>query len=280
MNKIIGIIGYGNMGSAIAERLKADYEVWVFDKDKEKTKNILDVGIAKGILVLLDKVDTVILAVKPKDLTRVFNTILEKRKKGLEDKLVISIAAGIRTAFIEACLRRTRVIRAMPNLPARFGDGMICLCKGRYAKKNDLHFAKQLFKKLGKVLVLKENMMDASTAISGSGPGYFYDWVEGENIEEIKNTAPRFASSLTAAAQEIGFTYPIARILAETTTKGSILYLEETKLSPAEAKKQVASKGGTTEAGLEVLHNGGSLNEAVKAALKRARKLVKFISVG
>ena len=268
------------MGSAIAERIKADYEVWVFDKDKEKTKNILDVGIAKGILVLLDKVDTVILAVKPKDLTRVFNTILEKRKKGLEDKLVISIAAGIRTAFIEACLRRTRVIRAMPNLPARFGDGMISLCKGRYAKKNDLHFAKQLFKKLGKVLVLKENMMDASTAISGSGPGYFYDWVEGENIEEIKNTAPRFASSLTAAAQEIGFTYPIARILAETTTKGSILYLEETKLSPAEAKKQVASKGGTTEAGLEVLHNGGSLTEAVKAALKRARKLVKFISIG
>lgn len=280
MREKIGIIGFGNMGSAIAERLKADYEVWVFDKDKEKTKNILGLGVAKDITDLVEKVDTIILAVKPQDLTTVFNTILEKRKKGLKDKLVISIAAGIRTAFIEVCLRKTRVIRAMPNLPARFGEGMISLCKGRYAKKNDLDFTRWLFKKLGKVLILKEKMMDESTAISGSGPGYFYDWAEGKSIKDIKNTAFTFASSLTTTAEELGFSYPVARILAETTTEGSILYLEETKLSPSEAKKQVASRGGTTEAGLKVLHKGGSLTEAAKAALKRGRELVKFIKVG
>lgn len=272
----IGIIGFGNMGSAIGERLKTDYEIVVFDKDKNKTSGLSDINVTKNITDLVNKVNTVILAIKPQD----FEIVLNEIKNYAKDKLIISIAAGITTKFIEAYLGRVRAIRVMPNLSAKVGAGMICLCKGKYAKKNDLAFAKQLFGKLGKTLVLKEKMMDASTAISGSGPGYFYDWVEGKSIEEIKNTASRFASSLTATAQEIGFTYPIARTLAETTTKGSILYLEETKLSPAEAKKQVASKGGTTEAGLEVLHNGGSLTEAVKAALKRARKLVKFISIG
>jgi len=259
------------MGSAIAEHIKSKYGVLAFDNDTNKTKNLSGIKVATDNIDLLKNSDTVILAVKPQD----FEVVLNEIKDYAKDKLIISIAAGKKTKYIERVLGKARVVRGMPNLPAKVGRGMICLCKGRYAKKNDLDIAKQLFGKLGKVLILKEKMMDASTAISGSGPGYFYYKLEGKSIDEIKNITHTFASSLTASAQEIGFSYLIARTLAETTTRGSIAYLEETKLSSAEAKKQVVSKGGTTAAGLEVLRRGGSLTEAVKAALKRAEELSK-----
>lgn len=266
------------MGSAIAERIKRKYRLFVFDKDKEKTKNLKNIRVADNIIELLEKIDALVLAVKPQD----FGVVLKAIKEYARTKLIISIAAGIPTDFIEASLGKVRVIRAMPNLPAKVGKGMICLCKGRYAKKNDLDFAKELFRKLGGVLILKEKMMDASTAISGSGPGFFYYIAGGKNIKEIRKIAPNFTLRLTEAAQEKGgFSYDTAKILAETTIKGSIMYLQETKLSPAEAKIQVASKGGTTEAGLEVLLKHGSLTEAVEAAMERAKELgVKFIKVG
>lgn len=284
MKKKIGIIGCGNMGSAIAERIKRKYRLFVFDNDKEKTKRIEGVKLSENTTELAKNVDVIILAVKPQDLTAVFNTILsDSGKNVIKDKLFISIVAGITTKFIEVCLGKVRIVRVMPNLPAKVGRGMICLCKGKHANKTDLDFVKQLFEKLGKTLIMEEKMIDKSTAISGSGPGYFYYNSEGKDINEIKSMALGFAASLTVTAEEIGFSLSIARTLAETTVAGSIVYLEETKLSPKDAEIQVASIGGTTEAGLEVLHKGGSLTDAVKAALKRARELgkkIKFIRVG
>lgn len=269
MKNKIGIIGFGNMGSAIAERIKSRYKVFVFDKDKARTAGLNDISVANSIAELCRNADTLILAVKPQD----FAVVLEETKDSAPGKLIISIAAGISTKFIEAYLGKARVIRVMPNLPAKVGAGMICLCKGRYSRQNDLNFAKQLFRKLGRTLILKEGMMDKVTAVSGSGPGFIYD--QGRSLEEIKKRESYFITSLTKSTTAIGFAYPVARKLAETTTKGSIAYLEKTKLSPAEAKEQVASRGGTTEAGLKVLHKGGSLTAAVKAALKRARELAR-----
>ena len=284
MKQKIGIIGFGNMGSAIAERIKSDYQLFVFDKEREKTRNVRNIEIVDNVADLIKKADVIILAVKPQDLTAVFNTILsDSGKNVIKDKLFISIVAGITTKFIEVCLGKVRIVRVMPNLPAKVGRGMICLCKGKHANKTDLDFVKQLFEKLGKTLIMEEKMIDKSTAISGSGPGYFYYNSEGKDINEIKSMALGFAASLTVTAEEIGFSLSIARTLAETTVAGSIVYLEETKLSPKDAEMQVASRGGTTEAGLEVLHKGGSLTDAVKAALKRARELgkkIKFIRVG
>jgi pyrroline-5-carboxylate reductase len=271
MHNNIGIIGCGNMGSAICQRLKASFSLFAFDKDSAKTKNLSGLSVVKDVADLLNKSDAVILAVKPQD----FDDLLNEIKSNIKNKLIISIAAGITTGYIEKIFGRVKVIRVMPNLPAKIGKGMSCLCKGKFSSESDLNFAKELFDKLGKTLILNEDMMDAATAISGSGPGYFYDLVEGKNLKEIKNYATTFATTLTASAESIGFLQPVARSLSKATCEGSIAYLEETKLSASEAKKQVVSKGGTTEAALEVLHKGGSLEEAVKAALKRAKELSK-----
>jgi len=260
------------MGSAIAERIKNKYRVYVFDKDAQKTKNARGLRIVYNTKQLALKSDIIIFAIKPQD----FDSVLQETKDYVDNKLIISIAAGVETLDIEKVLKNARVIRVMPNLPAKVGEGMICLCKGRYAKKSDLIFAKQLFKNLGKTMILKENMMDESTAISGSGPGYLYDIGEGKTLREIKVIAPSFAATLTSAASGIGFSPAEAKILAVNTTHGSITYLEKTKISPTEAKKQVASKRGTTEAGLKALkHKIGNLTKAVQAALKRAKQLSK-----
>jgi len=267
----IGIIGFGNMGRAIFERLKKDYSLLVFDKDPTKTKDLSGKNISKSITDLLDKSEAIILAIKPQD----FESLLKEIKDKIGDKLVISIAAGITTDFIEKILGKVKVIRVMPNMPAKIGKGMSCLCKGQFAKEEDLVFAKSLFEKLGETLVLNEDMMDAATAISGSGPGYLYDWAEGKNLKDIKRQAEAFVNNLIFSAKSIGFSQLQAEILSRITTDGSIAYLEKTKLSASEAKKQVVSKGGTTEAALEVLHKGGTLEEAVKAALKRAKELSK-----
>lgn len=272
MKRKVGIIGFGNMGSAIAERIKSKCKLYVFDKDRNKTGDLLKIDAADNIVNLVTEVEAIILAVKPQD----FDTVLEEIKGFVKDKLIISVAAGITTLYIEKRLGCVRVIRVMPNLPARIGKGMICLSKGSIADKADLYFAEKLFSYLGKTLILNEDMMDAATAISGSGPGYIYDWSEGKNIKEIRRYIKyTFIPSFISVAENIGFTPKQAKILTTATGKGSILFLERTHIPPSELKRQVASKGGTTEAGLEVLHRGGSLEEAVKAALSRAKELSK-----
>jgi len=269
----IGIIGYGNMGSAIGERLKTKYQIYTFDKDKNKTKKLSGIYVTDNILDLLRKVETVILAVKPQD----FDSILNEIKNNIEGKLIISIAAGIPTSYLEKILGEVRVVRVMPNLPARVGKGMSCLCKGRFASEEDLDLAEEVFKRVGETLLINENMMDAATAVSGSGPGFFCDLVEGESPDEIKDFSEQyFIPSLNASARSIAFTPIQAKILAEATGGGIVEYLISQHLTPSEVKKQVASPGGTTEAGLEVLlHDIKNLEKAVKAAAKRAEELSK-----
>lgn len=274
INKI-GIIGFGNMGSSLATRLKTQkniYEIWVFDKDKDKIKNLLDINIAENNTELVNKVDTVVLAVKPQD----FDIVLDEIKDHVKEKLIISIAAGITTAYIEKYLGCVRVVRTMPNMAVKIGKGMACLCKGRFATREDLNFTKHLFKHLGETLIINENMMDKATAISGSGPGYYFDIIQTKQNEYRSNpnkVLKDFIRSLTEAAISIGFSKEEAKLLASTTGSASELLLKKTKLSPNELKKQITSKGGTTEAGLKALHKRGSLVEAAKAALRRAQEL-------
>jgi pyrroline-5-carboxylate reductase len=276
--KNIGIIGFGNMGSCLAERIKAkDIKIWIFDKDKNKVAKLKGINIAKDNIDLVKKSNVLILAVKPQD----FESVLDEINKKAKGKLIISIAAGITTGYIETHLEdvgEIRVIRAMPNMPARIGRGITCLSKGRFAKDEDLDFAKEIFNKVGETLVLGEERMDAATAISGSGPGYFYDLLESQQIDinneyELDKFKEGFILLLAGAAVNIGFSPAYAMALAKVTATGSMVLLKESKHAPAELKKQIASKGGTTEAALEVLHKGESLENAVKAALERAKQL-------
>ena len=272
MNISIGIIGFGNMGSAIGQLLKVKYQIWIFDINKNKTKNLIDVNLADDALDLVSKVDTVILAVKPQD----FDILLSQIKRYTNGKLIISIAAGITTGYIENQLGKTHVIRVMPNLPAKVGQGMICLCKGNFANDGDLNFAKRIFDNLGKTLLIEESLMNAVTAISGSGPGYFYHLIKGKQKEEWEDFARKeFIPALSTAAQEIGFTSEQAQLLAKVTTQGSVALLRDTELTPETLCIQVTSKGGTTDAGLKVLHTIDDLEASAKAALKRAQELSK-----
>ncbi len=270
MNKTIGIIGFGNMGSAIAGRIKGKYKVIVFDKNKTKTKSLAGIKTAGNVLGVVENTDVVILAVKPQDL----DDVLTEIRGYIDDKLVISIAAGIPIRYIENRLIKAPVVRVMPNLPIQIGKGMICLCKGRYTNKAELCFAQELFDNLGSTLNIKEGLMNAVTAISGSGPGYLYKLLQDKRRAEWEEYSINdFLPKLSLAAQSLGFTVQQAQVLSRATVQGSIALLKASGLSPERLCLNVASKGGTTEAGIDVLNKGGSLRGAVKAAFKRAKVL-------
>lgn len=273
--KTVGIIGFGNMGSAIGERLKSKYQIWIFDKDNNKTRNLVGIKVADNIIDLLNKVDTTILAVKPQDFDAVLGEI--KSCTHLADKLFVSIAAGINTSYIEKRLGAVRVVRVMPNMAIKIGQGISCLSKGKFAREGDFDFTNDLFGYMGETLRIEEEKMAAATAVSGSGPGFYFDIIESsltgnKDPEEFKK---EFIISLTKAAEESGFKHEEAVFLASGTGTACQLLLVKTKLSPSELKKQITSKGGTTLAGLDALHATGSLIEAVKAAKKRAEELSK-----
>ena len=275
IRKKIGIIGYGTMGSAIAQNLallKSEFIIFVFDKDKSKLTSASGVNIARDIKDLIVKSDTIILAVKPQD----FDHLLREIKNLTRDKLVISIAAGISTKHIEKVLGEVRVIRAMPNLGAKIAESVTCLCKGTLATEEDLELAHELFYSLGAARSIDEAMMNAATAISGSGPAYIFHFIENSALDP--DNIPEHARHdmmrrLEKAAEELGFSTEDAAFLAANTTNSTISLLHKTKLPAEELRKQVTSKGGTTEAALAVLAKGASWEEAARAAEKRASEL-------
>lgn len=273
----IGVIGLGNMGSVIAGKLAeipAEYSVFAYDKDKEKAREAGSIKIAKDIFSLVTSVDTIILAVKPQDIDH----LLKELKNCIGNKMVISIAAGISTKHIERFLTNARVIRSMPNIAAKIGESVTCLCKGYLAQESDLEFAREIFYCLGTVLNINENMMDAATAISGSGPGYIFYFIENSAIDPKnipEHSKHDMMKRLEKAAQALGFENEDASFLAANTVNASIGLLRETGMKPGELRIQVASKGGTTEAGLEILRRGGSWEEAALSALKRAGELAR-----
>lgn len=260
------------MGSAIARRLKGQYTLWVCDKDTSKLRDI-----AAEVLLAADLVqrsEVVILAVKPQD----FSEILELIKKvGVgKDKLFISIAAGITAAYIEQNLPQARVIRVMPNLPAQVGEGITALSKGALASLEDLDIAAEIFGYLGKTIIVDEGMMGAVTAISGSGPAYVCFFLESKGLSAANvpsALSDKFLAEFKEAAEALGFSPQEAKLLVEQTYKGTISLLKKKGALPSELRCQVTSKGGTTEAALEVLSAGGSWTEAALAAKKRAEEL-------
>lgn len=267
MKKAIGIIGYGNMGSAIAERAKTLFDIIVFDKIK-KAINTEGLEVADNLAVLINKSEAIILAVKPQDVPE----LLEELKNNLKGQLIISIAAGITTKYLEEKLGKVRVIRAMPNMPAQIGEGVSGLCKGKLANEQDFDLAWQLLSCVGMAKDFDdENMIDAVTAISGSGPAYFCWYIKDKTQAASKKDD--FIRELTQVAINIDFDEVFAAGMSEKTVDGTISLLMEKNWSCEELIKKVASKGGTTEAALSILNNGGSLEEAVKAALKRAKEL-------
>src|SRR3989338_6010098 len=163
---MIGIIGVGNMGRAIA--LRAGAKVFVSDEDKDKLdfKGNDSITSLKDNIELVKHSDIIIIAVKPQCMKALLNEIALFSN----GKLVISIAAGIETGFIENIMDKARVVRVMPNMPLIAGKAVSAVCKGRSAMPEDLGAAVEIFSNFGETVVIKESLMDVVTGVSGSGP--------------------------------------------------------------------------------------------------------------
>ena len=257
----IGFIGSGNMAEAlikgvITARLYEPENIFVSDIRQER----LDF-LAKEYQVqpldknadLAAKVDILVLSVKPQNMTEALESIKNDIR---QETLVISIAAGIRTAKIAAALGDIAIVRVMPNTPALIGEGASALFANDKAKPM-LQKAESIFSAVGKAVVVDdEDLLDAVTAVSGSGPAYYFFLME----EMIK------------AACQLGLPKNVAKDLVLQTAKGAgLLAVEADKKgeSPAELRRKVTSPGGTTEAALKVFAEG-KLGPLIAAAIKKA----------
>lgn len=260
----IAIIGGGNMGEALIKGLKGQ-SVLVCEADAKRAAYL-----KKTYKVSIDArsdaaaaASTIILAVKPQDMSDAL-TWVKKYPKSLESKLFISIAAGLTTKFFEGQRpdQKLRVVRSMPNMPALIGEGITGICAGKFAKPADMARAKTILGALGQTVVVNESMINAVTAVSGSGPAYVFLFVE----------------QWMAAAKSLGFNEADAKALVYQTLLGSAHLLEKSEWNAATLRAKVTSKGGTTQAAMDVFMNAkfdGLMKQALKAARDRAKELAK-----
>jgi pyrroline-5-carboxylate reductase len=265
MKKVkVGIIGTGNMGQAIIKGLGKDkrYEVSFFEIDPKKANMVSKKYKIKknNFKQLTNQSNIIIICVKP----QVIDQVLLDLKPNVEAaQLIVSIAAGVTLKKIENTLGRgISVMRVMPNMPAMIGQGISAYCLGRWARKADQKHIENIFSKLGQVIKVKNSQMDAITAVTGSGPGFIAYLTDG----------------LIKAAVKAGFDKKTATLLSLKTLRGTINLIDQSGINPEQLVKKVASKGGTTEAGLKVLNQKKTktiLEQTIKQAASRAKELSK-----
>lgn len=267
MATLIGIIGCGNMGSALIEgiqrqaALRKKYHLMGSETNADRRRDIQSkyrISVTQDNQKLAQESEIILLAVKPQEIREVLKGIAGQIR---ETKLILSIAAGIPTRLIEETLGGSpKVVRIMPNTPALVSEGISTIAPGRFAQKSDVKTAKEILSAVSEVIELEEKHLDAVTALSGSGPAYFAYWI----------------SALVEGAVAEGLSKEVALKLAEQTARGTAVLLQKTKLAPEELVTRVASKGGTTEAALKVFEQeqlAEIIKRAVKAAAERSREL-------
>ena len=205
----------------------------------------------------LDGKEVAVVAVKPGDVPFLLSQIKDRYRS---EQIILSLAAGVPTRLFEASLGQCPVVRAMPNTPALVDEGITGLAAGRFAGDEALARAERVLSAVGHVVRMEESLLDAVTAVSGTGPAYAF----------------LLAEALTEAAVREGLPRHIAEQLVHQTIKGAGALLVETGLSPFELRAQVTSPGGTTAAAVHVLEERGFralVEDAVRAAGERSRQL-------
>jgi len=261
----LGFLGFGNMGRAIANGLvergamNAD-AIMVFDIDEAKRAEAMELGmsVADSAQALSAACDSMMIAVKPQSVAEVMDSIAGSLKPGT---LLISICAGISNSFYQEKIGADlRVIRVMPNTPALVGAGAAAISPNENCSDDDILLAKNIFDAVGLALVTPESTMDAVTALSGSGPAYFFYMVE----------------CLVKAAAAEGLSERDATELAGQTLLGAGKLLCGSGESADVLRERVTSKGGTTAAALRAFMEKGfeqTISAGVAAAAARSREL-------
>ena len=257
----IGFIGGGNMASSLMSGLIASghspRHLWVSDINPDTLKAVaenLNVNTSTSNEAVINEVDVVVLAVKPQTL----NSVAKSAAASIRQKkpLVVSIAAGISQQSLSQWLgAETAIVRCMPNTPALVLTGATALHANTRVTDEQRNLAENIMRSVGIALwVNDESELDAVTAVSGSGPAYYFLLME----------------AMEKAALELGLNEVTARLLVQQTALGAAKIALESSESPEQLRKRVTSPGGTTQRAIETFEQGG-FTELVSKALHAAR---------
>jgi pyrroline-5-carboxylate reductase len=264
----IGFIGCGKMASAIIKGVISSKFIPIQNiKGSEVNNEIAELAKQRlGIEVLTDNKklticsDIIFIATKPNYVAEVLDEIKDELSP---DKLVVSIAAGVSTSKIEKILGKQRIVRVMPNTPALVLEGMSGVCKGTFATNDDVEFVVELLSNIGKAIEVSEKQIDIVTAISGSGPAFFYKVIE----------------DMARAGEKLGLDYEKSLQLAVQTAIGSAKMINKRGEIPVQTLiDNVATKGGCTFVGISVMNEENSeklFYDVIEQTTRKASELGK-----
>lgn len=270
MNKSckIGFIGCGKMASAIIKGVIsskfAQKENIIGSEINSSIAKLaqekLDIQVITNNKELVKNSDIIFIATKPNYVAQVLEEIKDELNN---DKLIVSIAAGVSISKIETIIGNNRVVRVMPNTPALVLEGMSGVCKGNFAKQADVDFVVELLSNIGKAIEVDENQIDIVTAISGSGPAFFYKVIE----------------DIARAGEKLGLEYEKSLQLAVQTAIGSAKMVQNRGEVPVQTLiDNVATKGGCTFVGITVMNDENSkqlFENVITQTTKKASELGK-----
>lgn len=265
-NKKVAFIGAGQMAEALISGILSSgqvnsQEISASDISTERLEILqqkFEINTSTNNVKAVQGANIIFLSVKPQQA----ESLLAEIGPYSNEKLIISIMAGITIRRIEDKMPNAKVIRVMPNTPALVGRAVSALAKGTRAGNDDLETARLLLKFVGKAIIIEEELMDAVTALSGSGPAYYY-WL---------------TETLVEAGKKMGIEEEKAKMFAKNTFIGAAALLEETNEDPGVLRQRVTSPGGTTEAALNSLKKNevkDIIIKAVEAAEKKSKELSK-----
>ncbi|MFH1386799.1 MAG: pyrroline-5-carboxylate reductase [bacterium] len=261
----IVFLGAGKMAEAIFSRLTSGNTIIVSDIDKKRLatlKRKYKITVASDNAAAFSAGEVVVLAVKPQQMGEVLGNVKCQMTNDKLRKVIISIAAGVPTKYLQDKLPGCQIVRAMPNNPALVGAGITAIAKGSRITHYALRITKKIFASVGEVVEIPEKMMDGATGLSGSGPAYVYQMIE----------------AMTAGGVKVGLPAKIAAKLAVQTVFGAAAAVKETGIEPKELRAMVTSPGGTTIEGLNVLERrefSRAVIEAIESAAAKAKILTE-----
>ena len=260
----LGVIGCGNMASAILggvynNSFLKQSDIFLYDVNNDAVDNLVskyNFNKTKSISDLLSKTNTILLAIKP----FVIKEVLDEIKKDYNNHLILTIVAGVKIKKYNSIINSAKIIRIMPNTPSLINEGMSAVCSNDKVDIQELDFGFNFMKNCGKVIKTTEDKIDIITALSGSGPAFYY----------------RIIDLMAKSAQKLGLSYDEAVLLSSQTALGSAKMILENDFQIEQLIKNVTTPGGCTEVGNNVLNESEIdkiLDKTIKDTMQKAIEL-------